>query len=281
MSKRVTGKKVALVGTAAPSRHMAPVDDLSWDIWGCSLGNSGLTGREVLTRVSAWFEIHSIADMLGMENRSWTLKYYAWLREQTFPVIMQEQNDLVPAAQVYPLELMIKKFGKNWWTSSLAYMMAYAIHLEYDEIAIFGVDMANDEEFYSGQRDSMKRWIEIAEEQGIKVHIPWESSLGKHRPFYGYDEATPMGRRISVLNHLTAKKRAEDVEKRDRLTYEIAFADGVLAQLKYFSRIWLDGSDALAHLNIPDIVKEEAKTVRPKGNGVNYESRDPGATPAI
>lgn len=282
MSKRVTGKKVALVGTAVTSRHMAPVDDPSWDIWGCSLGNAGFTGRDVLKRISAWFEMHSIVDMTGPENRGWTLKYFAWLREQSFPVIMQGQNDLVPAAQVFPLELMLKRFGKNWWTSTLAYMMAYAIYLEYDEIAIFGVDMANDEEFYSGQRDSMRRWIEIAEENGIKVHIPWESSLGKPRPLYGYDEATPLGRRLSVLKHLTAKKRAEDVQKRQSLDYDIAFADGVLAQLKYLTRIWLDGSDALQHLAIPDIIRDEATAFdRSKLNGGPHEFGDVRSTPAV
>ncbi len=259
MLKRITGRKVALVGTSPTSRHMAPVDDPTWDIWGCSIGNSGYTGRDVLKRVTAWFEMHSIADMLGMERRDVTLKYYNWLKEQTFPVIMQEQNDLVPAAQVYPLEMMIAKFGKNWWTSTFAYMMAYAIHLEYDEIAIFGADMANDEEFYSGQRDGLTRWVEIAKEQGINVRIPWESSLGKHRPLYGYDEATPYGRRMSVLSYLTKKQLAEDIAARDKLNYNIAYAEGALAQIKYQMRIWLDGEDALAHLSIPDLVKDEAK----------------------
>lgn len=245
-------KKVALVGTAAPSRHMAPVDDQNWDIWGCSLGNSGEKGRNVLKRVTIWFELHALADMLGAENRDWSLPYYRWLSEQSFPILMQEKNTLVPKAGVYPIELMIRKFGKHWFTSTFAYMMAYAIHLQYNEIAIFGADMADDGEFYSGQRDAITRWCEIATECGIKVIIPWESSLGKHRPLYGYDEATPFGRRLSVIKHFTQKQRDEYVEKRNKLEHDIVFLDGALAQLKYLQRIWTDGSDSIQYLNIPD-----------------------------
>ncbi len=235
---------------------MAPVNDPSWDIWGCSMGNSGHTGKDVLTRVTTWFEIHSIADMLSMENRETTLKYYGWLKQQTFPIIMQEKNQLVPQAEAYPIEMMLEKYGKNWWTSTFCYMMAYAIYKEYREIAVFGADMVDDEEFYSGQRDSMTRWIEIASAQGIRVIIPWESSLGKHRPLYGYDEATPFGRRMSVLKFITQKQRDECVVQRNKLENDIVFLDGALSQLKYLLRIWADGSDAMQYLNISKLKAE-------------------------
>lgn len=228
------------------------MEDPSWDIWGCSLGNSGEKGKNVLKRVTAWFELHALADMLGAENREWSLPYYRWLSEQQYTIYMQEKNDLVPQALVYPIHLMLKKFGKNWFTSTFAYMMAYAIHLQYNEIAIFGADMADDGEFYSGQRDAITRWCEIATDHSIKVIIPWESSLGKHRPLYGYDEATPLGRRLSVIRHITQKQRDEYVEKRNKLEHDIVFLDGALSQMKYIMRIWTDGEDALKYLNIPD-----------------------------
>src|SRR6476661_1662542 len=46
--------KVALIGTAPSSRDLAPFNDLSWKIWGCSPGN-----MNSCPRVDLWFELHS------------------------------------------------------------------------------------------------------------------------------------------------------------------------------------------------------------------------------
>lgn len=249
-------RKVALIGTAVSSRKMAPYDDPEWEIWGCSMGNAGhISPEHMLRRVTIWFELHSIADMTGLENREWTFPYYNWLRTQQCKVFMQERNPYVPNAVPFPMPTLVEQFGKNWFTSSIAWMMAYAIHSKVDEIGIFGVDMAIDLELYSGQRDALTRWVEIAKERGIKISIPWESCLGMHRPLYGYDEATPFGRRFSVLKNLTEKQQAKMAADRDRLNIEIAFSEGALAQIKYTLRTWADGSNAPQHINI----EEEAK----------------------
>lgn len=257
-------RRVALVGTAISSRGMAPFGDPEWEIWGCSMGNAGHVGPEhLLRRISVWFELHSIADMTGLENREWTLPYYNWLKEQKCQVFMQEKNPYVPNAEVFPMPTLVSKFGKNWFTSTVAWMMAYAVLCKVDEIGIFGVDMAMDLELYSGQRDALARWVEIAREQGIKVSIPWESCLGQHRPLYGYDEATPFGRRFSVLKGLTEKQHAKMVANRDRLNVEIAFSEGALAQIKYTLRTWADGSNAPLYIDIQEESKAYADKVIP------------------
>src|SRR5262245_29911805 len=77
--------KIAIVGTAPSSRGLAPFNDPSWQIWVCSPGN-----MNAVPRVDAWFEIHS--NLLWPECRSYGEPYVNWLRQQTFPIYMQDQT---------------------------------------------------------------------------------------------------------------------------------------------------------------------------------------------
>lgn len=230
--------KVAIIGTAPGSRAVAPFNDPEWKIWGCSQGNQG-----VLPRIDVWFELHALSALTGEELRAWAVPYLGWLRAQTFPVYMQEKNDYVPGAIVFPYRRMIELFGDRWFTSTVAWMQAYAIHQmrEGDEIGLFGVDMAAGVEHYTAQRAGCVRFIEIAREKGIIVTIPHESCLGQPAPLYGYCEATNMGRRLYRSLHDMETRRAEMAAQRDKLALEIAFADGMMEQVKYDIRTFLPG----------------------------------------
>jgi hypothetical protein len=240
--------KVALVGTAPGSRLMAPFDDQDWEIWVCSAGNSQASA---LPRVTKWFELHAICDMTGAENKGWSLPYYSWLRSQNFPIYMQEKNDLVPQAIVFPHKMLCETFGPNkrgmmsWFTSSIAWMWAFALTQmrEGDEIGIFGVDMAALEEAYTAQKAALHRFMEFSHERGVKVSIPYESCLGQHLPLYGYAEATPMGRKLAWRHHeIATQKSAIEADIQNKLQQR-AFFDGALEGVKYDIRTWVSGTD--------------------------------------
>lgn len=228
--------KVAICGTVPASRMLAPFDDHEWQIWGCSPGNRGQ-----LPRVTTWFELHGIYDLLGKENDAWRFDYFKYLNEQKFPIYMQERNPHVPGAIVFPRDILIEKFGRNWFTSSIAWMMAYAIHLGATEIGLFGVDMAATEEHYSAQKAGCRRFIEIAEERGIKVFIPLESCLGAPFPMYGYAEATRFGRRLLVRMNETKQVIAGMEAQVAKLQNEIAYAKGALEDMGYMQRTFVNG----------------------------------------
>lgn len=241
--------KIAIVGTAPTSKMLAPYDDKSWEIWACSAGNV-----DQLPRVNMWFEMHMLAEMLAPENRAMAEPFFAWLKAKSdagiFQVVMPEagtevggkRNTYVPKAIPYPLDDMIKHFGtRNWFTSSVAYMMAVAIARGATEIALFGVDMAADQEHYSAQRAGCTWFREWAENHGIKVHVPFESCLAAPTPLYGYWEGTPFGRRInSVIQQVQA---AANVKRQQfsSLQLELQYFDGALEQLRYMQRTWVDG----------------------------------------
>jgi hypothetical protein len=191
--------------------------------------------------------------MMAAENQSWCIPYFQWLREQTFPVYMQEKNDYVPQAIVFPFKKLMNEFGPskskglaNWFTSSVAWMIGHAIiqMREGDEIAIFGVDMAAAEEHYTAQKGGIQRMLEYAREAGIDVKIPYESCLAKTYPLYGYSEATPMGRKLNVRLDEMTRIRAQIDQQCKQAELQRAFFDGALEGVKYDLRTWTDGMDA-------------------------------------
>lgn len=244
-------RKVAIIGTAPASRAVAPFADPEWEIWVCSQGNQGN-----VPRVTKWFELHAVQALLAPDCHFPAGPYFAWLRSQTFPVYMQERNEHVPGAVVFPYKQMVEMFGRNWFTSSVAWMMAYAIHQMQpgDQLGLFGVDMAAGEEHYSQQRAGCVRFIEIARDRGITVTIPYESCLGQPPALYGYYEATRMGRKLESRKAELAQQRAAIAAQIDRLTRELAYFDGAIEQNNYMLRTFCDGMDAELDLEPPPSV---------------------------
>ena len=237
--------KVAIVGTVPNSKRVTPCDDPSWTIWVCSPGNSQ---QGCPSRVDAWFELHSMVDMKSPENGAWFAPYMAWLNTQKFPVYMQERNEVVPCATPFPRNELLKKWGPkklgvNWFTSSIAWMFAYALHLGAEEIGIFGVDMAANEEHYSGQKAGLLRFFEIANGLGVKVTIPLESTLSFGYPLYGYAESSRMGRALIIREQEIAQKIAQLSQQQHQISQEIAFFRGSQEQISFDRRTFVSGLD--------------------------------------
>lgn len=247
--------KIAIIGTVPISKRVAPYGDPSWEIWVCSPGNSQSGAPP---RIDKWFELHALVDMAGPENASWCVPYYAWLREQKFPIFMQEKNDDVPMAQAFPRDVLVEKFGPskargttNWFTSSIAWMMAYAIHLGVDEIGIFGVDMAATEEHYSWQKAGCLRFMEIARAHGITVTIPLESTLACPAPMYGYAESSRMGRSLIVREFEMNQKISEIDQTIQRLQLESSFFKGAREDIQFIRRTYVNGHED-AEIDVDD-----------------------------
>jgi hypothetical protein len=96
-------------------------------------------------------------------------------------VVLMRPSKKLPLATVLPAESLISSFGKRM-SSSIGWMMAWAMNLSPEEIGIYGVDMKDSFE-YLAQRDLMFYMIGRAEAVGIKVLT--EHSRGLH-----YDDKT-------------------------------------------------------------------------------------------
>jgi hypothetical protein len=268
--------KVAILGTVPVSKMMAPFDDKEWEIWVCSPGNRG-----AIPRVTRWFEIHGVVDMMGPENNGWRDEYFAWLKTQTFPVYMQEPNDLLPQAQVFPAKALLDefgRFGRMSFTSSISWMIAFAIHQGATEIGIYGVDMAADQEAYSSQKAGCLNMMWLADQRGIKVTVPLESCLATMPPLYGYAEASRMGRKL-VVRELEIAKAISDLDATlMRLNNEKQYFCGALETTKYMRRTFVDG-EGDAELDLPALAPPQPDEITSPVRTVEFGDRRPVVVP--
>ena len=208
-------KKIAIVGFAESTRMKAPFDDQSWEIWAMN------QLYRFIPRATRWFELHPhtgpysyIADMVPGTD------YVKWLRESPIPVYMVSQHPDYPQSITYPIDEMVVRFNRDYFHSTVDYMLALAISEGCEELGVWGVDMAHDSE-YEHQRPSASYWLGQAEGRGIKTTIPAQSSLLKKMHRYGY-EALPTD---LLGSQLAMRMKALD-ERRLQLLTELQAVDG-------------------------------------------------------
>lgn len=224
-------RKIAVLGSACSSVGLAPYQDPSWEIWGCSPANKDLP------RVDVWFELHNPE----VKIREGLADWMAWLSKQP-NVYMQKVSPDFPTAKEYPLRPMITKWGRYWWTSQLAYMIALAIEQNPKVIGIYGVDMAANTE-YNQQRLACQFFIMEAAKLGIDLVIPPESDLLEPPPLYGYCESSRQYRKyLARMNELRARieklSAAEENAKREKL-----HLIGAMDDMEYQTSHWANRMD--------------------------------------
>lgn len=164
--------KIAIVGGAPSSQHMAPFNDPSWQIWGMAFRLGSLPRWDVA------FEVH--------EKRPYAKPGYEAALIATGKEIVTNTFPDAPNVNRFPMADAQALMGP-YLTSSAAYMMALAILRGADEIGLYGCDMAVDDDEYFYQRPCVEAWIGFARGRGIKVTIPEVSPLGKSSFLYGVD----------------------------------------------------------------------------------------------
>ena len=92
---------------------------------------------------------------------------------------------VIPLRIPFPMDEMPVKY----FTSTIAYMVAYAVYKEATEIEMYGCPLLAKEE-YNEQRPCIEFWIGYAMGKGIKVtvHKPTNILTAKpHMGLYGYE----------------------------------------------------------------------------------------------
>lgn len=178
----VTKKTVALVGFADTSRDQAPWDNKDIEIWSMNHAHS----QPWMVRYDRIFQLHTMAYLKAcMANSEKDRKHFEWLSTpHDFPIYTQKKYPEFPAAVRYPIEKARNRFG-NFFTSTMAYMIALAIMEGYKRIELYGFEMESGTE-YKYQRDSAEYFIGLAQALGIDVYLPSNCSLLKGK-LYAYD----------------------------------------------------------------------------------------------
>ena len=130
-------KKVAIVGFASNTLHLVPWTDPEFEIWSMNQGYG-----HCLRRTDRHFEMHlpeATADVRDPQ-------YLAWLSQAPIPVYMIECRDEVPNSVRYPIEDAIKYAGRDYFMSSPAFMLALAGMEGFEEVHLYGINLAIGDE---------------------------------------------------------------------------------------------------------------------------------------
>jgi len=235
----MANKKVAIVGTHPATRDNAPFDDPNYDIWvfnevaGKDQPQEDGSYRPWAWRVNAVFQMHLPVIYKSLLNRS-DPRHWEWLqKKQTMPVYMQEVDPDVPSSVKYPLdevcETLLGKFWqgndelvkRKYFTSSIPYAIALAIHMEYPHIEVYGIEMSSNTE-YIFQRDCVAFWEGLALGRGCHLEVHCSDDIFK-RPLYGYEGIVDHRPEDFEKNAILLERMVEDWRKTKNKTEEALY----------------------------------------------------------
>jgi hypothetical protein len=181
-------RRVLITGFAPESRRESPVWNAiarrQYEIWGFN------NDEKLMPHADRWFEMHDLAVYAekAVDDVSPAPKYLRLLHDGLgIPVYMLRAHDDIPGSVAYPIGAVTGRFG-TYFTNSVSYMLALAIHEGADEIHVYGIDMAHEHE-HGWERPSIEFFLGWARGAGIKVVIPDTSDLLKCIGLYGYLDA--------------------------------------------------------------------------------------------
>jgi hypothetical protein len=179
-------KKLAIVGTHAHTRDLAPYDDPSFDIW--VFNEAG--NHDWCKRWDAVFQMHEPEIYKGVNTKD--PHHWEWLQKRHGkPIYMQELDPDVPDSVRFPLEHAIEIAGFRYFTATLAYTAALAILQGYTQVDVFGVELdANTE--YTSQAECWRFWVGVMIGKGIDVRLHSGRKLFE-ATLYGYEGAFAFG----------------------------------------------------------------------------------------
>lgn len=139
-----------------------------------------------------------------------------WIKDSKVPIITSRAHPDYPALEEFPLEDVMNNLKYDYFNSTAAYAVAYAIHLGVKKISLFGVDYTypNAHDAEKG-RACVEFWLGRAAERGIKISVPKKSTLmdalhTQAERFYGYDT-------VNVSLHLVDDKIQVDFTEIEKL----------------------------------------------------------------
>jgi hypothetical protein len=172
-----------------------PWNDPSFEIWGLNQGY-----LHMHRRADRWFEMHQQEATADVRDPEY-LKWLSAVRE--FPIYMIQTNPEIPNSIRYPIEEAVAFGKRDYFTSTPAFMLAIAGMEEFEEIHLYGINLAIGDEYFF-EKACAEWWIGYLEGRGIKVYVPAASSLLKQHRRYGYAIDARPQQSLKIL--LTARR---------------------------------------------------------------------------
>lgn len=193
-------KKVALVGFASNSLHLVPWNDPSYEIWSMNQGY-----MHMHRYADRWFEMHQPEATADLRDPN----YLNFLASMDIPIYMTDLREGIPNAVRYPIERAMQWTKRDYFMSTVAYMLVLAAMEGFEQVDLYGINLAIGEEYFY-EKPNCEYLIGRLEGIGIKVYVPQASSLLKQFRRYGYHvDARPNASLKVLLNNRIASYRSQ------------------------------------------------------------------------
>jgi len=138
----------------------------------------------------------------------------------------------IPRAKSFPLgeiqDSINNIYMKRYFTSTIAYMIAYAIYKGYKTINLHGIALSVEEEEYSMQRSCAEAWLAYGIGKGCTVNIAQPSSLMLCNYMYGYEGDKDVSIKLSQTKEGVIMALEELEEKKHQAEMELEQQRGAL-----------------------------------------------------
>lgn len=226
-------KKLALVGSESKTRGNAPFDDPDYEIWilNEAAQQDWMKGR----RWDVCFQLHK--PEVYRSSTNWVARdHWQWLQAQTGKLIWMQDNDpAVPCSRRYPLEEIIESIPgldmgwlqpssrpfpwdgegekrRGWFDLSMGYALMLAIYLGYEDIEVYGMDLASNTE-YTYQLGNWRFLVGIALGMGIRLAVKCSANDFGNGRLYGYDGEVQLGREYFEVRKWHLEKLWKDADR--------------------------------------------------------------------
>ncbi len=182
MTVRILGNAPSLINTPPPLEGQ--------ETW-CANHLQGYSCLPAIqTQYTRWFNLHSREHM----TRTYPLDY-VWYALQEKPLYFQRPQPGIRHSMAFPHEELQAAFGTRYFTCTVAWLLAFAIHLGCQRIELWGIEVARTKPAHAWERPCLFYWIRQAQRRGIEVVYPsfldWDLNEAGDPdtytgPLYGY-----------------------------------------------------------------------------------------------
>ena len=243
-----TRKKVAIVGFAPSSMLDVQYvwDDPDMEIWGLNQLYIAWRGTnlqdEFVSRCTRWFQIHHKHSYEAAVSRDHS--HHEWLAQHTsFPIYMQKQEPDIPTSIAFPVKEMLQKF-RRYFTNSISWEIALAIYEGFEEVHLYGVDMAQDGE-WEFERPSVEYFLGYLEGTGAKLVLPGKCDICKSIWLYPFEDDAPLREKLQA-RRAELRQRVNEHGMMEQNAHDTRLhLQGALENIRYIEAQWAKAAKSL------------------------------------
>ncbi|MCK5564542.1 MAG: hypothetical protein KAJ07_04795 [Planctomycetes bacterium] len=197
-------KTVAIVGFAQSTMHEVN-ESKADEIWSVNYAH-----RYDLPRIDRLFELHPL-EWLAVYGGKRTVEHHEWLhKEHEFPIYTYEQYEEMPNSVAMDWDRLYTVFnlnrrgdreeGQPYLTSTINYMVLWAVLEGFERIELYGVQMSSGTE-YGYQKAALEWSLGYAQGRGVEVWLPEICELMHARVYHEGGQMLPPEEVTDQLAH--------------------------------------------------------------------------------